>query len=423
MSAKLSKSQKLEEKHDEEEALRRQIRKDQIQIHDEMVARRVDLSDAKKRDFEELRLKNNSIFLERDMSIRHTREQILDARNFSELVHANKLQASNLTNLSRRYDFDSFVVGLKHLFTNQETELFDWCALGTNVGALMFPVPACVTMVGPMRQEVKTRKAYLHKGKEVYEEEKPEEVIQGKGMGGGGGSGGGTNGEDGEEVDEATNSRVRCTFEEISKRVNEVEPMADLLKILVDHNDPVQTVENFFDYSFLVKEKRVLERIEKDGLPKTTNLQHVLQELKISTSNGGRRKGSDGKEVVEEQGCKPRQQLVLSMSMKEIKELMRLVHGNSDNDNDNSDNSNGNSNGNGRGHASQSSTCPLHRNDDLYKCQNAREQADLLEKRAEENKKRQREKLLKSAGSSRAGGGSGGGGDSRSKKTARKSVD
>ena len=34
----------------------------------------------------------------------------------------------------------------------------------------------------------------------------------------------------------------------------------DLLKVLVDPEDPVQTVENFFDFAFLIKVRRSIMR-------------------------------------------------------------------------------------------------------------------------------------------------------------------
>jgi len=141
----------------------------------------------------------------------------------------------------------------------------------------------------------------------------------------------------------------------------------------------------------LIKEKRALERIEDDdnGLPITTSDTGILQALKISNAGSKKDdKNEDGKKnkkskkdaADEDKETRPRQQLVLSMSMKEIKELMKLVHSN----------------------GSKPTKCPLHRDDDLYKCKDAKEQADLLERRALELKKKQDGKRKNADGSAGA---------------------
>ena len=87
----------------------------------------------------------------------------------------------------------------------------------------------------------------------------------------------------------------------------------------------MQTIENFFDYAFLVKNKRVVEEMGKsDGLP------YGLP--------------ADPGKVVEKYG-QGSSQLILSLGIKELRELAQLLP--------------------------DTGECPLHREDDLYEADTA----------------------------------------------------
>lgn len=106
-----------------------------------------------------------------------------------------------------------------------------------------------------------------------------------------------------------------------------------LLQLLADPDDPVQTIENFFDLSFLVKEKNVTIVQDRDG--------SLVVERACSAEN----KDAD------------KSQKVLSLSMRALKDYLRSSK------------------------AAPDDRAPLHREDELYQAADAHEQAQLLDKR------------------------------------------
>mmetsp|Transcript_39969 Transcript_39969/g.40763 ORF Transcript_39969/g.40763 Transcript_39969/m.40763 type:complete len:158 (+) Transcript_39969:136-609(+) len=126
-----------------------------------------------------------------------------------------------------------------------------------------------------------------------------------------------------------------------------------IMDTLVDHEDRVQTIENFFDLSFLIKDKHVINTINSDGMPMTLPVNNEREESILEKERG----------IIS--GSK--KQMVLSLSMQQLAELSEFMSG--------------------------SPPCPLHREDSLYTAADAREQADILANRAEEeNKRKKRER-------------------------------
>eukprot|EP00596_Hydrurales_sp_CCMP1899_P003858 CAMPEP_0119053118 /NCGR_PEP_ID=MMETSP1177-20130426/74208_1 /TAXON_ID=2985 /ORGANISM="Ochromonas sp, Strain CCMP1899" /LENGTH=453 /DNA_ID=CAMNT_0007032949 /DNA_START=102 /DNA_END=1463 /DNA_ORIENTATION=- len=260
--------------------------------------------------------------------------------------------AANLEDNSRRYDFNSFSSALTDKFKDRQSGLFDWTKCGIDCGALFLSAPPMTIMLGPISKPEKLRKIAEKKGpRQIHEEVKPEELIQ-----------------TAEEDDEATNERIQtqsrhiqslCYPEFKPKKKNELPPTNvlckpfDLLYNLLDPLDAVQTVENLFDFAFLIKEKQVAQKIDENGMPISLLLPGELQNA-------------------------DRKQMVLTMNMKDLKKLSKLVARKSSADD-------------------LSSTCPLHRNDLLYSAKNAHEQADILQQKAD-GKKRGGGKKRKSEG-------------------------
>jgi hypothetical protein len=240
-----------------------------------------------------------------------------------------KKMAANLEDNSRRYDFNSFSSALTDKFKDRQSDLFDWTRFGIDCGALFLSAPPMTIMLGPISKPEKIRKIAEKKGpKQIHEEVKPEELIQ-----------------TAEEDDEATNERIQTQSKHIQnlcypefkpKKKNEQPPANatckpfDLLYNLLDPVDAVQTVENFFDFAFLIKEKQVAQKLDENGMPISLLIPDGLQH-------------------------ENRKQMVLTMNMKDLKKLSKLVASKSVADGLNS-------------------TCPLHRNDLLYAAKNAHEQ-------------------------------------------------
>eukprot|EP01034_Spumella_vulgaris_P027263 gene27263-33957_t len=153
---------------------------------------------------------------------------------------------------AHRFDFLTLatkIVG-NPLF-NDEGE-FSWSKFGKDVGQIVNNAPVFNCMLGPISKEIKVRKAIVRREKEDMSgtAQKPEEISQGQ--------------DDDKDGDEATNERLKV----LHNKIMEVMPHADgtegeqqvfdLFKLLVDPADNVQTIENIFDLSFLIKEKKVL---------------------------------------------------------------------------------------------------------------------------------------------------------------------
>eukprot|EP01040_Poterioochromonas_malhamensis_P001507 gene1507-1596_t len=276
-----------------------------------------DLTDLNKKKFQVMNEHLNETFEQ----ISHPRELTLDAVGMKILSTSLKSQALKLSDLSKQHNFETLALRLKELFGVSEEggrssgrrasgaeDYIDWSTFGLEVQPILAtPVPL-TTMVGPFQKEERIRKAPVRR-KENEEDnknvgpEKPKEVQQ--------------NGE--EELNEATNVRVQNLLTKVRdltyrrnsnkrKRSQEDDDEAsgdevgfDLLELLVDPVDDVQTIENFFDFSFLIKEKAVIQALDKNDLP-----------IAIST------------DAIDQQ---QRKQMVLTITTKDLKQLRDLLYG------------------------------------------------------------------------------------------------
>lgn len=168
----------------------------------------------------------------------HVRELNLDAAIALELANILKLQVLSLAEISKSYNLSRFLDGVRRS-SNSPAGSINWSALGAMVASTWCCGGAMLTMHGPVKKQEKerTRKVTEKQSKEVDAKpaEKAENIEQEK--------------EDADN-DEATNRRVVRLLDHLEERTDK---SVDLLRLLVDPRDPVQTVENFFDFSFLVK--------------------------------------------------------------------------------------------------------------------------------------------------------------------------
>jgi hypothetical protein len=268
--------------------------------------------------FQDLRQRNNETF----KGVGHTREGTTDAVITSELAHAVLKRSEKLNDLSRRIHFDDFAQCLAKMFRFQGK--FCWRSLGQDVGKLFLRPTPMVTMLGSMELEEKVRVAQkLRVPREKLVEVRPEELIQES-----------KKDADGKEIDEEElNEATFARITRLDRKLDELtkQQQTNMLTMLVDERDHVQTVENFFDFSFLVKDKKV--EFTEDADIKQPKARH--------SHNMGH---SVSREA---------QQLVLSLNMKDVKRLAAAL-------------------------SEQGNECPLHRTDELYDALNAKEQSNLL---------------------------------------------
>lgn len=166
----------------------------------------------------------------------HTRELQYDASCIKELSCAVKGQAESLCDLSGRFRFEDIVTEMKRLFGNENKIGIDWLSFGKQAKVIFTSAPEMNTMVGSMQKEERVRKVATRKAKSQEIEAgnaTAQEIINTE--------------EDGN--DEATNARVSRLFKHIEGENGEF----DLLRLLINPADPVQSVENFFDYAYLHK--------------------------------------------------------------------------------------------------------------------------------------------------------------------------
>eukprot|EP01036_Dinobryon_divergens_P034055 gene34055-44003_t len=142
----------------------------------------------------------------------------------------------------------------------------------------------------------------------------------------------------------------------------------NLLELMVYPTDPVQTIENFFDLSFMVKERDILIEVDDTGLP-----------LAVA---------SDRNKVSVE-----KKQMVLSINMKELRELSSLLYPDVADKTSRKRKSSGSARNEEEtdkdDHASLSQSFtvpypkhPLFRSDKLYKLSDVKEQTQLLAEEA-----------------------------------------
>lgn len=211
---------------------RRKIRQQQRQLKEDMDSVKDQLTNVKSDKFTTCSSVLNNIFT----TVDHPREQQYDALAFKELSFAVKAQSANMADLSHRFDFAAFAAKVQGKYSRDGN--FNWTDFGLDCGHIVTGVPVFETMLGPMKKEIKVRKVAVRKERErnTALNERPEEVEQ-----------------DANESNEETNSRLKSLHKMIMQEENDqVEPF-DLLKLLIDPEDNVQTIENFFDFSFLVK--------------------------------------------------------------------------------------------------------------------------------------------------------------------------
>lgn len=316
---------------------RRKLRKEQRELHDTLLENREKISEVGSSLFTDLREQNNQLF----KKAKHAREQFNDALNLKEIAKAATSQVLNLDDMSRRYDFESWADAVKHKYENPEDHIFSWTSFGMDCGTLFLSAPKVCPLLGVLKNELKKRGPIVRNPRaERAVESKPEEQE-----------------EDG-EIAEATNTRILTLWEflqgehgrlsqlslsqsqEQGLSAQDIKPSTiNILTALVDPNDNVQTIENFFDYSFLIKDKRVVETLDEEGIPVT-----------MTVAESEEKGAEDGKK-----------QMVLSLSMNDLKELAKLLP--------------------------TGYVCPLHRDDPLYEAKDARQQADILAERLENEEK------------------------------------
>ncbi|RYG67131.1 hypothetical protein EON64_08150, partial [archaeon] len=215
-----------------------------------------------------------------------------------------KAQATSLQRLSSKLDFSFLRNALLSRFSQRPLNNggggqggtqgpFDWAALGSELSPLSLSPPLSCCLLGTLQQEAKVRKTSVRRkleGEQDTEVVKPVSLVAQE-----------------SELDEATNERV-ATLLRVTAALSEEDGRGyfDVLQLLVDPVSPLQSVENLFDFAFLLKEKRVV----------------------VAQDRGAEEGGVHGVAVDPTQlEGREKQQRVLAVPMKDLRLLAQLLHG------------------------------------------------------------------------------------------------
>ncbi len=299
------------------------------------------------------------------VNINHTREGQQDAKIIAKLGKTMRERAKKLEDVSQ-LNFKDFSTALVESFSfdadgerptkpkdgegvvrkrsNRGTPkdgTFDWTGLGADVGQL-FLAPCPFNMVfGPMARPEKVRNAGQRGPRERDEVVKIVEVAELK-----------QTDEEGEEgeLNEASFKRIEKLDDVIKKRTNKKKDSFPVMDILVDPTDQVQTVENFFDFAFLIKDGQVATQYDKsDKNPKAVSA--ILEKLQNSS----------------------RRQHVLTLNMKELHEVAEYLK------TDDARSFSQLLDASPDAPEGDDELNPLHRSDALYSARSAAEQSDILD--------------------------------------------
>lgn len=218
-----------------------------------------------------------------------SREQIIDANTLGKLAVGLKKTAVTL-NVVSAVCFDDFNEGLDRFKPRDITTGFDWASFGKELWFYsMVSVPRLNTMVGPLNKQEQVRKTSVRRRLENEDvtTTKAKEVAAND-----------------DEDDEATNERqkqLKKVVIDLTQQGGEEVTPFNLLNLMVYPLDPVQTIENFFDLSFMIKERAIHIDLDQNGFP-----------LAVATNVDAH--------TVE------KNQMVLSINMKDLRELSALLY-------------------------------------------------------------------------------------------------
>ncbi|CAB9496203.1 Pfam:Nse4 [Seminavis robusta] len=236
---------------------------------------------------ERAREKNNDLF----KNVRFTREAVLDAENANSISQHVSSQINNMVTVPR-YKPTSLINSLQKKLTagSAGTSYFDWKTLGEEVGVCFRSLPSCVNfLVGPLEngrvpikkaRAVRKRKSIAEE--ETLEEQKPEEMSKKAKK----------NADqlsqaerDLKKMDKILQERSQQAAQENRAKYDEVKATqpelrnaarvelqekgseVELVPFLFNPKSFTQTVENMFNYSFLIKKGSASIRMRKPLAP------------------------------------------------------------------------------------------------------------------------------------------------------------
>ena len=174
---------------------------------------------------------------EDDGGVVRTRELQYGVSHLKVIAQALLDSAAKFCDLSGRFSYDDAANSIKHHFNNKTGPGLNWELFGERSRVLFRSVPTFSTMNGPIAKEERARRVAVRRNRDNNEGVVAQtgQVIENKE-------------EDG--TDEATSARVTKLLAHLESFQGQE---FDLLRELIDPSNPVQSVENLFDFSYLHK--------------------------------------------------------------------------------------------------------------------------------------------------------------------------
>lgn len=235
-SPKRKKDEEPEVMSGQTEEERRFLRREQRQLLDRLGDRSAELASMESSAFEEERNRNNALF----KKVKYTRELGNDGENLAYMSELATKRSAQLARSVSQYSSNRITTILQNEYGSSADGL--WLGLGRDVGALFATIPRLDFMCGGLEKPEKTRKAGHRKKKGNDEDDMEETQYE-------------TIGKAVKQHEEATNKRLQSLLAQLEAKGAGDKPV-DVMNLCVNPRSFHETVENFFDLSFLVKDSK-----------------------------------------------------------------------------------------------------------------------------------------------------------------------
>ncbi|KAJ1446436.1 hypothetical protein M885DRAFT_546521 [Pelagophyceae sp. CCMP2097] len=251
---------------------RRALRQEQRALFDSMADRHTELAQLSNEAFGNERTANNDLFAK----VRFTREMGTDGENLEVIAKLAEKRSGQLNQAVSIYSSAAVVKELRRHYADDAP--FSWARLGADCAHVFRAAPELSFLCGPLNKPEKEKKT------KTQEEKLKEKAKKTKATADDGDdletrydtTTGGT--ADAGQQDEATNMRLDAIVSVMEQKMaSSGLPVAapgapqaglDVMQLLVNKDSFCETVENFFDLSFLVKDGRACLEIDPaTGLP------------------------------------------------------------------------------------------------------------------------------------------------------------
>ncbi|KAJ8607191.1 hypothetical protein CTAYLR_007355 [Chrysophaeum taylorii] len=230
---------------------RRALRAEQRALLDRITDRSAELSNLESDILNEERNNNNSLF----KKVRFTRELGNDGENLVAISGVAVKRSAQLSQSVSQYSSSKICERLRLEYGGHEDGL--WLGLGREVSSLFRTVPRLDFLCGPLQKPEKVKKVAQRRSKrndddEDIQETQYETVDQSTKT---------------KRQEEATNHRLQHLLHTLKAKGAKDSPV-DVFDLCVNPESFHETVENFFDLSFLVKDSKAGLAVDGDtGLP------------------------------------------------------------------------------------------------------------------------------------------------------------